>query len=665
MMAAPMSFCRIKLSINKQGLYRHEKQWHTIDFSHCKTVNCAVNNILKVFKIKCCICELYMQDIVIPRWETCAHVFRDNDEVELRCVTDGGDQELSSNALVEYKKEQSHNDVSEYLQRNSITHDSDYEPKPKKKKRKSKTAQESENSKANTQVESLSLCADANSTRFSKPDQELSGCMTSPQHRFKDELDTKGVATAESLEVTNTVEVDDETDESDEREKRKKARQEARSAELTPIEQALIAELESLPKAKRHRKRKRKRAKQATESSATKAPETERSAVIGPVCLNSSYQGKKKVFDSDEEKEALHSAATDIEGRAEFAHKSWEQIYVCKGEDAKSVDKENQLSHADKVQLSHADKEESYIEEESKSCVKVTPRTISPAPVAPTPFSLSQTAISSADIPTIADPSTSELNSSAVPESHRMQNSSAKKQQFTNFVNKKNSRHKPVVYKREKLKLRATFSPAVLEQLQKVTANGCDREPDNSSCPKPLPVAQPSKGFKRHQGKVSNSTPKASSAKDEQLKDEQLKDEQLLDELTNVSAIRLCNSSQDASQTLTASSSESVEIKDYSGYPALDGPPRAGDRLAFKRLEVSADYTPVVSEYKEATVLSYEPKSKLVHVRVTNAVKRAKRNGVFDIHIEEDDETFTNVEGNQDEIVDTLTTFLEVKLLPS
>jgi len=35
-----------------------------------------------------------------------------------------------------------------------------------------------------------------------------------------------------------------------------------------------------------------------------------------------------------------------------------------------------------------------------------------------------------------------------------------------------------------------------------------------------------------------------------------------------------------------------------------------------QRLEVSADYTPVVSGYKEGVVLSYEPKSKMVHIRL-------------------------------------------------
>uniref|UniRef100_A0A3Q0RWT3 Coilin p80 n=1 Tax=Amphilophus citrinellus TaxID=61819 RepID=A0A3Q0RWT3_AMPCI len=49
---------------------------------------------------------------------------------------------------------------------------------------------------------------------------------------------------------------------------------------------------------------------------------------------------------------------------------------------------------------------------------------------------------------------------------------------------------------------------------------------------------------------------------------------------------------------------ESVPTKDYSSMPLLAAPPQVGQRIAFKLLELSENYTPEVSEYKVSAVRS-------------------------------------------------------------
>lgn len=40
---------------------------------------------------------------------------------------------------------------------------------------------------------------------------------------------------------------------------------------------------------------------------------------------------------------------------------------------------------------------------------------------------------------------------------------------------------------------------------------------------------------------------------------------------------------------------------DYASFPSLEGAPRVGDKIAFKTLELSLDYTPQVSDYKASS----------------------------------------------------------------
>ena len=51
--------------------------------------------------------------------------------------------------------------------------------------------------------------------------------------------------------------------------------------------------------------------------------------------------------------------------------------------------------------------------------------------------------------------------------------------------------------------------------------------------------------------------------------------------------------------------------KDYSTCIPLAGAPRVGDRIAYKTLELSLSYTPEMSDFKEAQVISFDIVSNL------------------------------------------------------
>eukprot|EP00794_Sanderia_malayensis_P008117 gene8117-8986_t len=65
-----------------------------------------------------------------------------------------------------------------------------------------------------------------------------------------------------------------------------------------------------------------------------------------------------------------------------------------------------------------------------------------------------------------------------------------------------------------------------------------------------------------------------------------------------------------ANETLDKSGNANVK-KEYSKCLPLYGTPMPGDKIAYKILELSFDYTPVVSNYKEAEVLSFDDKKSI------------------------------------------------------
>ncbi|CAM9931144.1 unnamed protein product [Lampetra fluviatilis] len=84
-----------------------------------------------------------------------------------------------------------------------------------------------------------------------------------------------------------------------------------------------------------------------------------------------------------------------------------------------------------------------------------------------------------------------------------------------------------------------------------------------------------------------------------------------------------------------------VEVvkRDYSALPTLDGPPRAGDHIAFKMLEMNENYSPEVSDYKEGEVLRYDPISRELEITVEVDPSAGKQmGGKFELEYESDAE---------------------------
>ncbi|KAM3598101.1 uncharacterized protein V6R79_013447 [Siganus canaliculatus] len=70
---------------------------------------------------------------------------------------------------------------------------------------------------------------------------------------------------------------------------------------------------------------------------------------------------------------------------------------------------------------------------------------------------------------------------------------------------------------------------------------------------------------------------------------------------------------------------------DYSSLPLLAAPPQVGQKIAFKLLELTENYTPEVSEYKEATILSFDHSSRQVELELQSSCQAPAEPGKFDL----------------------------------
>ncbi|XP_066422144.1 coilin [Molothrus aeneus] len=73
--------------------------------------------------------------------------------------------------------------------------------------------------------------------------------------------------------------------------------------------------------------------------------------------------------------------------------------------------------------------------------------------------------------------------------------------------------------------------------------------------------------------------------------------------------------------------------RDYSVLPLLAAPPQVGERIAFKRLELNENYSPEISDYKEAKIISWNDEKKEIELEIlsTSAGQFAKEPGKFDL----------------------------------
>ncbi|EPQ11636.1 Coilin [Myotis brandtii] len=73
--------------------------------------------------------------------------------------------------------------------------------------------------------------------------------------------------------------------------------------------------------------------------------------------------------------------------------------------------------------------------------------------------------------------------------------------------------------------------------------------------------------------------------------------------------------------------------KDYSLLPLLAAAPQIGEKIAFKLLELTPDYSPDVSDYKEGKILSHNPETQQVDIEILSStpVSPIKEPGKFDL----------------------------------
>ncbi|NXF90317.1 COIL protein, partial [Eubucco bourcierii] len=74
-----------------------------------------------------------------------------------------------------------------------------------------------------------------------------------------------------------------------------------------------------------------------------------------------------------------------------------------------------------------------------------------------------------------------------------------------------------------------------------------------------------------------------------------------------------------------------VPRRDYSVLPLLAAPPQVGERIAFKRLELTENYSPEVSDYKHLSVFLNFSSRALINFLLHVVLLAAKEPGKFDL----------------------------------
>nr|XP_040047092.1 coilin [Gasterosteus aculeatus aculeatus] len=90
------------------------------------------------------------------------------------------------------------------------------------------------------------------------------------------------------------------------------------------------------------------------------------------------------------------------------------------------------------------------------------------------------------------------------------------------------------------------------------------------------------------------------------------------DQLTNLSAI-------------IQNGAERAPKKDYSCMPLLAAPPQVGQKIAFKLLELTENYTPEVSQYKEGRIVTFDLTTKQIELQLLNGFQAPVEPGKFDL----------------------------------
>ncbi|KAM9745780.1 coilin [Menidia menidia] len=94
------------------------------------------------------------------------------------------------------------------------------------------------------------------------------------------------------------------------------------------------------------------------------------------------------------------------------------------------------------------------------------------------------------------------------------------------------------------------------------------------------------------------------------------------DSLTNASVLL---------QNGAANGAAELPKQDYSSMPLLAAPPQVGRKIAFKILELTDNYTPEVSEYKEGRIVSFDPGTKQIELELQTVSEAPAEPGKFDL----------------------------------
>ncbi|KAF4115973.1 hypothetical protein G5714_003462 [Onychostoma macrolepis] len=76
---------------------------------------------------------------------------------------------------------------------------------------------------------------------------------------------------------------------------------------------------------------------------------------------------------------------------------------------------------------------------------------------------------------------------------------------------------------------------------------------------------------------------------------------------------------------------ETAPKRDYAALPLLAAPPAVGQKIAFKLLELTENYTPEVSDYKEGKIIAFNPQTKVMELELISQTQAPAEPGKFDL----------------------------------
>ncbi|XP_019397977.1 PREDICTED: coilin [Crocodylus porosus] len=110
-----------------------------------------------------------------------------------------------------------------------------------------------------------------------------------------------------------------------------------------------------------------------------------------------------------------------------------------------------------------------------------------------------------------------------------------------------------------------------------------------------------------------------------------------------------------------------VPKRDYSVLPLLAAPPQIGEKIAFKCLELTENYTPEVSDYKEGKIVSWNAESKQIEIEIlsSSSNKLVKEPGKFDLVYQSADgaETIEYAVSQETKVTESWDALIEPRLI--